>query len=85
MKKAALSLLNREVMRRPSFRLACGRNIGDISVLLPDVLGRADHIALVADRAAAGSPALKKCSVPPCPIGRGASPCRPAAKRRSPP
>lgn len=67
MKKAALSLLNREVMRRPSFRLACGRNIGDISVLLPDVLGRADHIALVADRAAAGSPALKKMLGPALP------------------
>ncbi|MDQ7772746.1 MAG: 3-dehydroquinate synthase family protein [Elusimicrobiales bacterium] len=60
MKRTVLSLLNREIMRRPSFRLACGRNVGDISVLLPEVLGRADHIALVTDRSAAGSPALKK-------------------------
>ncbi len=60
MKKAALSLLNREIMRRPSFRLACGRDIGDISGLLPGVLGAADRIALVADPAAAASPSLKK-------------------------
>lgn len=47
-------------MRRPSFRLACGRDIGGISALLPDILGRADRIALVADPAAAKSPVLRR-------------------------
>lgn len=46
-------------MRRPSFRLACGRDIGGITPLLPDVLGRADRVALIADPAAARSTVLK--------------------------
>lgn len=66
-------------MRRPSFRLACGRDIGPISALLPDILGRADRVALVADPAAAKSPVLKRLLGPalaaraarfPLPAGR---------------
>lgn len=51
-------------MRRPSFRLACGRGIGDITGLLPEVFGRADRVALIADPAAAKSPVLKKMIAP---------------------
>ena len=66
-------------MRRPSFRLACGRNIGGIRGLLPETFDRADRIALVADPAAAKSPVLKKLLGPelaaktsrfPLPAGR---------------
>ena len=66
-------------MRRPSFRLACGRDICGIACLLPGVLAAADRIALVADPAAAKSLVLKNLLGPelaaktsrfPLPAGR---------------